>query len=80
LFEHAVVHTRSAASVNRDLAEYLVPVHADITGIDAVSLDGFDDRANVLGVKGAGHLRRSGGCGECGFSNPVALKNPLASL
>jgi xanthine dehydrogenase YagR molybdenum-binding subunit len=30
------VDTRSGVFVNRDLAEYLVPVHADIPKIDAV--------------------------------------------
>src|SRR6202022_163509 len=39
LHEEAVVDTRSGAFVNRDLAEYLVPVHADIPQIDAIVLD-----------------------------------------
>src|SRR5260370_21141866 len=52
LLEQTVVDTRSGAFVNRDLAEYLVPVHADIPEIAALLLDGFDGKANVLGVKG----------------------------
>jgi xanthine dehydrogenase YagR molybdenum-binding subunit len=60
LLEEAVVDMRTGAFVNRDLAEYLVPVNADIPGIDAAFLDGFDDKANVLGVKGLGEL---GNCG-----------------
>jgi xanthine dehydrogenase YagR molybdenum-binding subunit len=60
LLEEAVVDLRSGAFVNRDLAGYLVPVHADIPVIDAVILDGFDGKANVLGVKG---LRELGICG-----------------
>ncbi len=56
LFEEAIVDTRSGAFVNRDLAEYLVPVHADIPEIDAIVLDGFDDKANALGAKGIGEL------------------------
>jgi xanthine dehydrogenase YagR molybdenum-binding subunit len=66
LLEEAVVDTRSGAFVNRDLAEYLVPVHADIPEVDAVVLDGFDDKANVLGVKGLGEL------GICGAGAAVA--------
>jgi xanthine dehydrogenase YagR molybdenum-binding subunit len=66
LLEEAVVDTRSGAFVNRDLAEYLVPVHADIPAIDAVLLDGFDDKANVLGVKGLAEL------GTCGAGAAVA--------
>jgi xanthine dehydrogenase YagR molybdenum-binding subunit len=56
LLEEAVVDVRSGAFVNGDLAGYLVPVHADIPVIDAVMLDGFDDKANALGVKGLGEL------------------------
>jgi xanthine dehydrogenase YagR molybdenum-binding subunit len=61
LLEEAVVDPRSGAFVNGDLAGYLVPVHADIPVIDAVMLDGFDDKANALGVKGLGEL---GICGS----------------
>ena len=66
LHEEAVVDTRTGAFVNRDLAEYLVPVHADIPEIDAVMLDGFDDKANELGAKGVGEL------GNCGADAAVA--------
>jgi xanthine dehydrogenase YagR molybdenum-binding subunit len=66
LHEEAVVDTRTGAFVNRDLAEYLLPVHADIPQIDAVLLDGFDDKANVLGVKGLGEL------GICGSGAAIA--------
>jgi xanthine dehydrogenase YagR molybdenum-binding subunit len=66
LLEEAVVDLRSGAFVNRDLAEYLVPVHADIPEIDAIVLDGFDDKANVLGAKGLGEL------GICGAGAAVA--------
>jgi xanthine dehydrogenase YagR molybdenum-binding subunit len=66
LLEEAVVDTRSGAFLNHDLAGYLVPVHADIPEIDAVLLDGFDPRANVLGAKGVGEL------GNCGANAAVA--------
>jgi xanthine dehydrogenase YagR molybdenum-binding subunit len=65
LLEEAIVDTRSGAFVNRDLAEYLVPVHADIPELDAVFLNGFDDKANILGVKGIGEL------GVCGSAAAV---------
>jgi xanthine dehydrogenase YagR molybdenum-binding subunit len=47
-------HRRCALRRIRQLrsGEYLVPVHADIPAIDAVMLDGFDDKANALGIKG----------------------------
>ncbi|MFF1628591.1 molybdopterin cofactor-binding domain-containing protein [Streptomyces sp. NPDC058272] len=66
LEEEAVVDPRSGAFVNRDLAQYLVPVHADIPDVDAVVLEGYDDKANVLGAKGIGEV------GICGSGAAVA--------
>ena len=66
LEEDAVVDPRSGAFVTRDLAQYLVPVHADIPEVDAVVLDGYDGKANVLGAKGIGEL------GICGAGAAVA--------
>jgi xanthine dehydrogenase YagR molybdenum-binding subunit len=65
LLEEAIIDKRSGAFVNGDLAGYLVPVHADIPAIDAVFLDGFDDKANALGMKGIGEL------GICGAGAAV---------
>ena len=65
LLEEAIVDKRSGAFVNGDLAGYLVPVHADIPAIDAVFLDGFDGKANALGMKGIGEL------GICGAGAAV---------
>ncbi|MFF1739164.1 molybdopterin cofactor-binding domain-containing protein [Streptomyces mirabilis] len=66
LEEEAVVDPRSGAFVNRDLAGYLVPVHADIPDVDAVVLDGYDDKANPLGAKGVGEV------GICGAGASIA--------
>jgi xanthine dehydrogenase YagR molybdenum-binding subunit len=66
LHEEGIVDTRTGAFVNRDLAGYLLPVHADIHEIDAVLLDSFDDKANELGAKGVGEL------GNCGANAAVA--------
>jgi xanthine dehydrogenase YagR molybdenum-binding subunit len=41
-------------------------VHADIADIDAIFVDGFDDKANAIGVKGLGEL------GICGSAAAVA--------
>ena len=40
----AIVDSRSAAFVNRDLAVCLAPIHADIPEVDAVMLDGSTTR------------------------------------
>jgi xanthine dehydrogenase YagR molybdenum-binding subunit len=66
LLEEAVMDRRSGAFVNHDLAGYLVPVHADIPQIDAVILDGYDDKANAFGVKGVGEI------GVCGSGAAIA--------
>src|SRR5439155_27229123 len=66
LMEDAVVDRRTGGFINHDLASYLVPVHADIPEIEAVMLDGFDEKANVLGAKGVGEL------GNCGANAAVA--------
>ena len=66
LLEEAVVDTRTGSIVNADLAGYLLPVHADIPELDAVLLDGFDAKANVLGAKGLGEL------GICGAGAAIA--------
>ncbi len=57
LHEHSEVDTRFGSFVNNDLAGYHVPVHADIpAGIEAIMLDGFDDKSSPLGPKGVGEL------------------------
>ncbi|WP_329129434.1 xanthine dehydrogenase family protein molybdopterin-binding subunit [Streptomyces caniferus] len=66
LEEEAVVDPRTGAFVNRDFAQYLVPVHADIPDVEVVVLDGYDDKANPLGAKGVGEL------GICGSGAAVA--------
>jgi xanthine dehydrogenase YagR molybdenum-binding subunit len=66
LHEAASVDPRHGSWVNGDLAEYLIPVHADIPAIDAVMLDDYDEHANHLGMKGIGEL------GACGTGGAVA--------
>jgi xanthine dehydrogenase YagR molybdenum-binding subunit len=66
LLEGTVPDPHTGAFVTADLAEYLVPVHADIADIDAIFVDGFDDKANAIGVKGLGEL------GICGSAAAVA--------
>jgi xanthine dehydrogenase YagR molybdenum-binding subunit len=66
LHEEGIVDTRAGSFINRDFAQYLVPVHADIPAIDAVLLDGYDENANELGAKGAGEI------GNCGSGAAVA--------
>jgi xanthine dehydrogenase YagR molybdenum-binding subunit len=60
LHEEAVVDSRHGFFVNHDIAEYHVPVHADIPAIDAFFLPEVDDKANPLKIKGVGELGISG--------------------
>jgi xanthine dehydrogenase YagR molybdenum-binding subunit len=66
LHEAMTLDPRFGYFVNHDLAEYHVPVHADIPAIDAIFLYELDDRSNPLKSKGIGEL------GICGAAASVA--------
>jgi len=70
LGEESVVDLRDGSFVNRDLAEYHVPVNADIGEIDAIVLDETEDKMNPIGIKGLvrSHRRRGSRGGECVFN------------
>ena len=42
--------------MNHNLAEYHVPVNADVRAIDVMFVDEHDDIVNPLGVKGLGEI------------------------
>ncbi|MBB5779307.1 xanthine dehydrogenase family protein molybdopterin-binding subunit [Nonomuraea jabiensis] len=56
LLEHTVTDHRDGRIVNPNLADYLVPVNADVPDIEAIYLDGEDREADPLGVKGLGEV------------------------
>jgi xanthine dehydrogenase YagR molybdenum-binding subunit len=60
LHEEAVLDARHGMFVNHDLAEYHVPVNADVPDIEVVFLPELDDQANPLRIKGVGELGISG--------------------
>ncbi|RFC63182.1 xanthine dehydrogenase family protein molybdopterin-binding subunit [Fulvimarina endophytica] len=60
LMEDAVTDARTGQFVNNDLAEYHVPVNADIPHLDVSFLDEEDDKTNPLKIKGIGELGISG--------------------
>jgi xanthine dehydrogenase YagR molybdenum-binding subunit len=66
LHEEMTLDPRFGYFVNHDLAEYHVPVHADIPAIDAIFLDELDDKSNPLKSKGIGEL------GICGAGASIA--------
>jgi len=66
LHEEMALDPRFGFFVNHDLAEYHVPVHADIPAIEAIFLPELDDRSNPLKSKGIGEL------GICGAGASIA--------
>ena len=56
LLEHTVTDPRDGRIVNANLADYLVPVNADIPELRAIYLDGEDTDADPIGVKGLGEI------------------------
>ncbi|HEV7843026.1 MAG TPA: xanthine dehydrogenase family protein molybdopterin-binding subunit, partial [Pyrinomonadaceae bacterium] len=56
LMEETVLDKNLGRIVNRDLAEYHVPVNADVPPIDVVLLENFDEYASPIGAKGAGEI------------------------
>lgn len=66
LMEEQIVDERFGKFINHDLAEYVVPVHADIPELDVVFLDELDDKSSWIKAKGVGEL------GICGVGAAVA--------
>jgi xanthine dehydrogenase YagR molybdenum-binding subunit len=60
LTEEMVLDPRYGCFVNHDLAEYHLPVHADVPAIEAFMLPGSDDKSNPIKTKGIGELGISG--------------------
>jgi xanthine dehydrogenase YagR molybdenum-binding subunit len=63
LHEHAVTDRRSGRVMNADLAEYHVPVNADVPEIEALLIEEHDPYVNPLGVKGVGEIGITGTAG-----------------
>jgi xanthine dehydrogenase YagR molybdenum-binding subunit len=60
LLEQTITDHRDGRIVNANLADYLVPVNADIPDLRAIYLEGEDRDANPIGVKGLGELVQVG--------------------
>ncbi|MBP5973847.1 xanthine dehydrogenase family protein molybdopterin-binding subunit [Brasilonema sp. CT11] len=60
LMEHTVTDLNRGRVVNADLAEYHVPVNADVPAIEVLFVDEHDPHINPLGVKGVGEIGITG--------------------
>jgi xanthine dehydrogenase YagR molybdenum-binding subunit len=63
LHEHAVMDRRSGRTLNANLAEYHVPVNADVPSLEALMIDEHDPHVNALGIKGVGEIGITGTAG-----------------
>jgi xanthine dehydrogenase YagR molybdenum-binding subunit len=91
LTEELVHDPRNGKLVNHDLAEYHVPVNADVPQLDVIMLEERDVHANPLHAKGLGELGICGAgaaianavynaCGVRVRSYPLTLDKILAGL
>jgi xanthine dehydrogenase YagR molybdenum-binding subunit len=60
LHEATEIDPRNARYANSSLADYLVPVNADIAEVDVILVPEKDDFVNPVGVKGLGELGNVG--------------------
>jgi len=56
LHEETLIDHRYGRIVNANIAEYHVPVHADVPDIKVIFVDEPDDIINPLGIKGVGEI------------------------
>jgi xanthine dehydrogenase YagR molybdenum-binding subunit len=63
LHERAVMDRRSGRTVNANLADYHVPVNADVPSMEALMVEEHDPHVNALGIKGVGEIGITGSVG-----------------
>jgi xanthine dehydrogenase YagR molybdenum-binding subunit len=63
LHEHAAVDKRTGRIMNANLAEYHIPVNADVPSIEAIIVEERDEHVNALGIKGVGEIGITGTVG-----------------
>jgi xanthine dehydrogenase YagR molybdenum-binding subunit len=60
LLEHTVVDERNGRVTNGNIAEYMVPVDADVRQLEMSFVEEHDPHVNPLGVKGVGEIAQVG--------------------
>jgi xanthine dehydrogenase YagR molybdenum-binding subunit len=63
LHERAELDPRSGRVMNANLAEYHVPVNADMPSLEAILVEEHDPNVNALGIKGVGEIGITGTAG-----------------
>jgi xanthine dehydrogenase YagR molybdenum-binding subunit len=60
LMEETIIDARSGRYLNADLAEYHIPVNADVPAIDVILVDERDPHVDPIGAKGIGEIGMTG--------------------
>jgi len=63
LHEEAIVDKRTGRIMNADLAEYRIPVNADVPSLETILVPEEDPFVNPLGIKGVGEIGITGTVG-----------------
>ena len=63
LHEEAKLDHRSGRVMNANLAEYHVPVNADVPSLEVLTVEEHDPYVNALGIKGVGEIGITGSAG-----------------
>jgi xanthine dehydrogenase YagR molybdenum-binding subunit len=63
LHEQAMMDPRSGRPMNANLAEYHIPVNADVPSLEAILVEEHDPHVNALGIKGVGEIGITGTAG-----------------
>ncbi|WP_029620412.1 xanthine dehydrogenase family protein molybdopterin-binding subunit [Pseudorhizobium marinum] len=63
LHEETIIDRRTGRIMNADLAEYHVPINADIPSLEAILIPENDPFVNAIGVKGVGEIGITGTVG-----------------
>jgi xanthine dehydrogenase YagR molybdenum-binding subunit len=63
LQEQSIVDSRSGRPMNANLAEYHIPVNADVPSLEAILVEEHDPHVNALGIKGVGEIGITGTAG-----------------
>jgi xanthine dehydrogenase YagR molybdenum-binding subunit len=63
LHEKADMDLRSGRPMNANLAEYHIPVNADVPSLEAILVEEHDPHVNALGIKGVGEIGITGTAG-----------------
>ena len=58
-----MIDRRSGRILNANLAEYHVPVNADVPSLEALMIEEHDPHVNALGIKGVGEIGITGSAG-----------------